>query len=426
MKAFVLVYGTRGDVQPYLALALALDRAGHEVWLAGPGPFTSFVTDHGIRYVGLDAGMLRDFDSAQMRDAVGKNLHGLAALKALRESAIKASKAIRPVLDTAYEAADGADVVVHHPLAFAGHHVAEKLGVPAVVGQINPWFVPTREFICAAYHYRWAQRLPGPLNRASYKLFRTLLTRFAGTELDSWRREIGLPERADRHNPLLRPDGGPAPVLDAVSPHVAPRPRDYPDSVHTTGFWRLPSDADWAPPQALTDFLAAGPPPVYVGFGSLVGNPERLGRIALDAVRIAGVRAVLATGRGGLDAADVPDGVFVLDQAPHDWLLPRMAAVVYHGGGTIVNAVAAGRPQVICPFVVDQVFWGDRMHRLGVAPKPIPQRTLTAERLATAIRQAVDDEGMARRARELGDLTRDEDGAAEAVRVLEKIHTEAR
>jgi sterol 3beta-glucosyltransferase len=437
MKVFMLVYGTRGDVQPYLGLATGLARAGHEVVLAGPAPFHSLSTSYGIRYVKLDTGMLRGFDSQEMREAVGRNLKGLAAVKALRESAIKASQCIRPVLDATWDAASefGAEIVVHHPLGFAGHHVAEKLGVPGVVGQIYPMFVPTSEFANTAYHYRALKRLPGFLNRATYPLFRRMLQTFAGKEIDNWRRDgLDLPPRPDRHDPLRRPDGGPAPVLNAISPSVVPPPSDYPDSVHTTGYWTLPAQDGWAPPAALTDFLDAGPPPVYLGFGSLIGDPSRTGRIVLDAIRAAGVRAIVATGRGGLDASDAssaseasngsevsdaPRDVFVLDQAPHDWLLPRMAAVVHHGGGTTVEAARAGRPQVVCPFVIDQVFWGDRMHRLGVAPRPILQRKLTAPGLAAAIREAVENPELERRAADLGKRVRSEDGVAEAVRVLE-------
>jgi len=424
MKVFVLVYGSRGDVTPYLALCIALQKAGHEVVLAGPEPFESYVTGYGVKYAPLDPGMLRNFDSKQMRDAVGKNLRGLAAAKALWESSVKASQAIRPVLDAALTAAEGSDVVVHHPFAFAGQHVAEKLGVPAVVGQLNPMFVPTSEIPNTAYHYRMLRRLPGPLNRATYPIFRRMLRSFAGKEVDNWRRALGLPERRHRHDPLRRPDGGPAAVLTPISPHVLRPPRDYPSSVRTTGFWILPPTTDWTPPQELVDFLDAGEPPVYVGFGSLVGSPERAGRIVLDAIRAAGVRAVVAAGRGGLRVVDPPEEVFTLDQAPHDWLLPRMAASVHHGGGTFISAVAAGRPQVICPFMVDQVFWGDRLRRLGVAPTPIPQRKLAVDRLADAIRRAATDPEMARRASELGERVRAEDGATDAVRVVESVRRE--
>ncbi len=423
MKAFVLGYGTRGDVQPLLALCCALHRAGHDAWLAAPEPFASLVTGYGIPFTPLNSGMLRRFDTAQMRSAVGNNLRGLSALRALAESSREASRSIRPVLDAAWTAAAGADIVIHHPLAFAGQHIAERLGVPAVVVQIYPIFVPTRAFPNTIYNYRWLQGLPGTLNRATYPAFQHMLRLFAGHAVDDWREHsLQLPRRPGRHNALRGPDGSPAPVLAPVSPHVVPPPPDYPAHVHTTGYWPLPAHPGWTAPRSLTDFLAAGEPPVYVGFGSLVGDAKRAGQVVAQALRMAGVRAILATGRGGLDPPPLPPEVLVIDQAPHDWLLPRMAATIHHGGGgTTFAAICAGRPQVICPFVIDQNFWAGRMHSLGVAPAPIPQGRLTAGRLAGAIAAATTDAAMARRAQDLGSLVSAEHGTDDAVAILERI-----
>ncbi|GAA4970675.1 hypothetical protein HD597_005303 [Nonomuraea thailandensis] len=165
-------------------------------------------------------------------------------------------------------------------------------------------------------------------------------------------------------------------MLQGFSTHVLPDGLDYPPWAHTTGFWFVLAPAGWAPSPELAAFLAAGDRPVYIGFGSMAGNdPERVGRVVAEAVRLAGVRAMLASGWGGLRVDDLPDNVFLLEQAPHGWLFPRMAAIVHHGGsGTTGAALAAGRPQVVCPFVADQPFWAARVHAAGVAPPPQPQR----------------------------------------------------
>ncbi|MEV4170701.1 nucleotide disphospho-sugar-binding domain-containing protein [Nonomuraea sp. NPDC049709] len=177
------------------------------------------------------------------------------------------------------------------------------------------------------------------------------------------------------------------------------------------------------PSPELAAFLEAGQAPVYIGFGSMAGNdPERIGRIVMEAVRLAAVRAVVASGWGGLRVRDLPDEVFQLDQAPHDWLFPRMAAIVHHGGsGTTGAALAAGRPQVVCPFVADQPFWAARVHAAGVAPPPQPQRRLTAEGLAAAIRAALSDAAMTRAAARLGHAVRGGDGNSRAVKILESL-----
>jgi sterol 3beta-glucosyltransferase len=199
-----------------------------------------------------------------------------------------------------------------------------------------------------------------------------------------------------------------------------PRPADWPATVAVTGYWFLDEGADWQPPRALVDFLEAGPPPVFVGFGSMAGrDPDRLGRAVLAALARAGQRGVVVTGWGGLRVDDPPPGVFVAEAVPYDWLLPRVAAVVHHGGaGTIAAGLRAGKPTVVCPFVADQPFWGARVHALGAGPAPIPQRRLSAEALAGAIRVAVGDDGMRERAAALGAAIRGEDGVAAAVALL--------
>jgi sterol 3beta-glucosyltransferase len=178
---------------------------------------------------------------------------------------------------------------------------------------------------------------------------------------------------------------------------------------------------DWTPPPALAAFLDAGPPPVYVGFGSMAGiDPAATTRIVLDAVARAGVRAVLASGWGGIAADAAPPSVFLLDDAPHDALFPRMAAVVHHGGaGTTAAGLRAGVPGVLCPFGVDQPFWGARVQALGAGPAPIPQRKLDAVRLADAIRVAVDDPTMRGVAQRIGAAIHAEDGVGAAIECIE-------
>jgi sterol 3beta-glucosyltransferase len=150
-------------------------------------------------------------------------------------------------------------------------------------------------------------------------------------------------------------------------------------------------------------------------------DPAGKARLIVDAVTQAGQRAVLATGWGALDAGDLPDSVYVLQEAPHEWLFPRMAAVVHHGGaGTTAAGLTAGKPSIICPFIADQPFWGRRVEHLGVGPAPIPQRKLTAARLADALKVAVSDAGMRERAAALGDRLRAEDGVANAVSLVKQ------
>ncbi|GAA2851471.1 glycosyltransferase [Nonomuraea rubra] len=416
MKVLILTHGTHGDVQPYAGLALALRRAGHEAVLAAPAAMAALAEPHGITFAPVDDGTNKLIDDPGIREAIESNYRGLRGKKVALEVMRRSKPLLAKVFDDMAGVAEaGADLVVHAP-GIPAHHFAEWLGVPAVPAALQPVWVPTATF----RNPMLPVPLPKALNRASYLAIKLMLRSFGGIA-DRLRAErLGLPRRRGRHDFLRRPDGGPATVLQGFSTHVLPDGLDYPRSVHTTGFWFLPAPPGWTPSAELAAFLAAGDRPVYIGFGSMAGNdPARVGRVVAGAVRRAGVRAVLASGWGGLRVDDLPDGVFVLDQAPHDWLFPRMAAIVHHGGsGTTGAALAAGRPQVVCPFVADQPFWAARTYAAGVAPPPQPQRRLTAEGLAAAIGQALDLEENAGR---LGHLIRAEDGARRAVTILESL-----
>jgi len=209
-------------------------------------------------------------------------------------------------------------------------------------------------------------------------------------------------------------------MLYCYSPAVVPKPPDWSEHAHVTGYWFLDHAPDWQPPADLVDFLESGPPPIYVGFGSMTSrDPERMSRIVLDALSQSGQRGVIATGLGGLSQSDLPDEVFMTETVPHDWLFPRMAAVVHHGGaGTTGAGLRAGVPSIIAPVSNDQPFWARRVKALGAGPAPIPHKGLTADRLAHAISVAVTDESIRKRAAELGETIRAEDGVVNAVRII--------
>ncbi|MNY07897.1 4'-demethylrebeccamycin synthase [compost metagenome] len=252
-------------------------------------------------------------------------------------------------------------------------------------------------------------------NRLSYSLT-SLTNAVFGDILKAWRREtFGHPGRPSS---LADP---PSAILHAFSSHVVPVPKDWPPHARVTGYWFLGTDAGWTPPADLASFLARGPAPLYVGFGSMTAmDAQAKTAIVLDAIRASGQRALLSRGWGALEALDLPEGVMMIDQVPHEWLFPRVSAVVHHGGaGTTAAGLRAGRPTVVCPFFGDQPFWGHRLHVLGAAPQVLPQKQLTARRLAEAIVTATTDPLMRERAAALGALIRSEDGIASAVEILE-------
>ena len=224
----------------------------------------------------------------------------------------------------------------------------------------------------------------------------------------------------------LAPRGKPpaaAKTLYCYSPRLVPTPADWPPDVVATGYWlREQTGADPVDP-ALDGFVAAGAPPIYIGFGSSVGpDPARLGAAVSDAVRRAGVRAVIASGWGAMSHLRSDSDTFVVESVPHHWLFPRVAAVVHHGGaGTTAAGLVAGRPSVICPFQGDQYFWGAAVHRAGAGPRSLPANKLTPASLASAIRAAINDSAMRARSTELSERITLEDGATRASALIEGV-----
>jgi sterol 3beta-glucosyltransferase len=207
------------------------------------------------------------------------------------------------------------------------------------------------------------------------------------------------------------------PYLYGFSEHVVPRPADWPAAHRISGYWFLDQASQWEPPGALTDFLDSGPPPVYMGFGSMPGDVARnMLRLSVEAIGKTGQRAILLGGWGEAGGLESPDHILTLTSAPHDWLFPRVSAVVHHGGaGTTAAGLRAGKPTLVVPFFADQPFWGRRIHELGAGPEPVSPKELTAGRLAQAIQEAVTDAAIAARAEALGEKIRKEDGVGRAV-----------
>ncbi|MCU0494755.1 MAG: glycosyltransferase [Chloroflexaceae bacterium] len=411
MHTVILTIGSRGDVQPYMALGRALLAAGHRVTLATNTNFAAAVAEQGLNYAPLQADFLEMIQS----EAGRKALAGKGRLKLMRQ----VMPTLRQILEDCWAAAHTADLLISHPKAMGGYHIAEKLGVPGFMSLLTPLLTPTAAF---ANPLLPREQLGPRLNRLSYTLFNRLsLLPYHGL-LNRWRREtLGLPPRPRFSDESLR-EGRPVPVLYGYSEHVVPRPTDWGEHIHVTGYWFLDEPNDWQPPAALRAFLQAGPPPVYVGFGSMVGrDPQALTDMVVAAVQRAWQRAILASGWGGLNPAQLPDSIFAVDAVPHSWLFPQVAAVVHHGGaGTTAAGLRAGKPTVICPFFGDQPFWGRRVAALGVGPQPLTQKRLTVDGLSAAIHSAATDGTMAGRAAELGMCIRNERSIEHAVAAVNK------
>ncbi|MFP9136226.1 glycosyltransferase [Devosia sp. XGJD_8] len=404
MRIAIQTLGTRGDVQPYIALAIGLVRRGHDVQIAAPVQFESLVGAHAIPFIGLPGEFLALMDTEEGKAAIGGGQGFSAGLKLL--------KYMRPLMDQLLEAETaavrsfGPDLILHHPKSLAAPHLATALGVPGILASPLPGFTPTSAFPSPLLPFNSL----GPLNKVSHLLATRGGELLFAKELRAWRhRTLGL--RARPNNPVG--------TLYAYSPEVIPVPNDWGDDVLVSGYWFLDGE-DWAPDAALAEFLASGDKPIYVGFGSVPGiDPEAMTALVAEALARTGKRGLLATGGGALGGQALPAHMHRIAAAPHDRLLPLVAAAIHHGGaGTTGAALRAGLPTTIVPFFGDQPFWGRRIEQLGVGPRPLDRKSLSADALADAIR-AMDAPEMRRRAGELGAAIRQENGIEAAIRFIE-------
>ncbi|KAH1845171.1 hypothetical protein KXX54_009626 [Aspergillus fumigatus] len=439
LNIVIQVVGSRGDVQPFIALGMALKERGHRVRLATHLAFRDFVQDHGLEFFSIGG------DPAELMAFMVKNPGLLPGMKTLRSGAIRRRRREMAAIfsgcwRSCFETGDGtglhhvpedlwsetvdyreqpfvADAIIANPPSFAHISCAEKLGVPLTLMFTMPW-TPTQAFPHPLANVRPTRTKRSVANFASYAIVEMMLYEGLGDLLNKFRkRELGLdPLDAFRGPGIVQKLRIPFTYL--WSPALLPKPVDWLTNIDVCGFSMLPAASSYTPPDDLVKFLQDGPPPIYVGFGSIVvDNPTKLTRIVFEAIVKTGQRALVNKGWGNIGAgeAEIPQNVFMVGSCPHDWLFQYVSCVVHHGGaGTTAAGLALGRPTIIIPFFGDQPFWGSIVYRAGAGPTPIPYKQLNAEKLADAIDKALGPE-MQEKAGEIGAKMRQENGVKCAV-----------
>jgi len=408
--------GTRGDVQPYTALALGLKAAGYKVKLAAPENFENWVRGMGLDFARCGPDSKAFVTAPEIREYLEKSV-----LVQIRDARKLGLDFIKSITEDIYFATRDADAIIFHPKADFAVDVAEAKKIPAIMAAFQP-FTPTREFPIMILP--WVALGPW-LNKASYGMIylsRVLYNKY----LNQCRRDfLDLPPRPLVTHPTTIGNER-LPVFYAFSEHVVPRPHDWPEHVHITGYWFLDENPAWEVPADLKVFIEAGAPPLYVGFGSMpLSDPVAGGRMISEALGASGLRAVMARGWAELIPTKCGrdlQNIFVIDEAPHEHLFPHMAAVVHHGGaGTTAAGLRAGRPTLVCPFLVDQPFWGRRIARLGAGPEPLPTKKWTSAELEHSFQTLCGIGDFYVNAQRLADRLSEEDGVARAVELVREI-----
>ncbi|KAL5794849.1 hypothetical protein ACOSP7_003443 [Xanthoceras sorbifolium] len=416
LQIVMLIVGTRGDVQPFIAIGKRLQDYGHRVRLATHSNFKDFVLTAGLEFypLGGDPKVLAAYmvknkgflPSGPSEIPIQRN-----QLKEVIYSLLPACK--EPDIDSGIPFK--ADAIIANPVTYGHTHVAEALKIPIHVFFTMPW-TPTSEF-------------PHPLSRvkqsAGYRLSYQIVDSLIWLGIRDMINDVRKKRMKLRPVTYLSGSQGSdadVPMGYIWSPHLVPKPKDWGPKVDVVGFCFLDLASNYEPPESLVKWLEAGTKPIYIGFGSLpVQEPEKMTQIIVEALEVTGQRGIINKGWGGLgDLAEPKDFIYLLDNCPHDWLFLQCKAVVHHGGaGTTAAGLKAACPTTIVPFFGDQPFWGDRVHARGVGPPPIPIEEFSLPKLIDAINFMLDPK-VKERAVELAKAMETEDGVTGAVKAFFK------
>ncbi|MCU0486253.1 MAG: glycosyltransferase [Anaerolineales bacterium] len=414
MKLVMITIGSRGEIEPCVTLGMALKTEGYEVVVATHPNFRGFIESCGLTFALINI----DIDAFLSSDASPTMVKHKNPLGNLASAFVSMNTMYRQIGDDSWAAAKGAEALFY---TIGGSllvpHLVEKLNIPAIGLYPYPAGTPTSAFPNALVPMR---NLGSGLNKLSHQLS-DLGWLAVQKPIRDWRVEtLGLSANVGAAVKKFRSTR--PPILYGFSKHVLPPPADWGDEAIVSGYWFFPERAAWQPDSDLVAFLQAGPPPVYVGFGSMrLPNAGQTTQIVVEALRQTGQRGLLLSGNGGL--LDVKEhGIHTFSGAPFSWLFPQMSALIHHGGsGTTALGIRAGVPATAIPFMMDQPFWGRRLAALGVGWHPIPIKQLTRDKLAAAIEIMVQDAAMRGKAKALSKKILSENGTAEAAAWIKRI-----
>lgn len=416
LRITCLTIGSRGDVQPYIALCKGLIADGHKVRIATHHEFGPWVKQYGIDFVPVDG------DPAELMRLCVEN--GMFTPSFIFEVNFKFRGWLDKLLNSSYEACKGSDLLIDSPSTMGGIHIAEALGIPYFRAFTMPW-TRTR-----AYPHAFAvpgHKRGGGYNYMTYMMFDNLFWQITAGQINRWRRKtLGL-----KPTSLEKLQANKVPFLYNFSPSVVVPPLDFSDWIRITGYWFLDEGEQYVPPADLVAFIDKAHEDkaklVYIGFGSItVSDSKVLTQQVVGAVRKAGVRCILSKGwsdrlsqnKQDPSALEVPlpSEIFQIKSVPHDWLFRQVDACVHHGGaGTTGASLRAGKPTVIKPFFGDQHFFATRVEDLGVG---IRLEGITVNSLGRAIWNATHEMRMREKARALGEQIRREDGVGTAIKAI--------
>lgn len=421
MKLTIVTSGSRGDVQPYVALAIGLRNLSHDITFVTNENHTHFIESHGFKIYKIKG----DIRAIVESEEGARLLESGYSINFLLKFINIYKEFLGTFLEDLYDGCQGSEGIIYSTVTSSAYFVAQSMNIPSIAAYLQP-INRTNEF--PVFLFPPNTITTKLTNYMSYVTAEQLFWQPIRSYVNDWLKNkvktkkapfLGLYESLKKTN---------YPFVYGYSPSILPRPHDWQESIKVFGYWFLDKQESWQPSKYLVDFLEDGKAPVYVGFGSMANrSPEESAETVIKALKKTKSRGVLLSGWNGLKKSDLDDDIFMIDSAPHDWLFPQMSAIVHHcGAGTTSAALKSGVPSVPVPFFADQPFWAYQIYHLGLASKPIMRKDLNSNNLAYSINKVIEDNHIQKRSKKMGHIVSSEKGVELSSSYIDQVFSDYR
>jgi sterol 3beta-glucosyltransferase len=425
MKIAITTVGTRGDLQPYVALGLGLKDAGYEVLIVSSKNEEAFVKNYGLDFFSLSVDIKKLMDGDEVQE-MSKGNNPLKFILSHKKGSKKLKHLMVETQGEIWTACESADIIIFHPGMPLGFFIAQEKKRISILANPFP-VIATKDYPAILFYT--SPRLGKLWNKITHKIFEKLFWSLSkSVVVEFWNKTVKTKMNFSV-SPIRQQIESGMPIINGYSNLFFCQPNDWQSNIHTTGNWFIEKEPNFIPSTELTNFIENGEIVIYIGFGSMkdINSFKKTLNIIVEALKITKQRAVVGLGWSKLTYNDnIPNNIFLIENIPHTWLFPKMKTVIHHGGaGTTATGLRAGKPTIIIPHNADQPAWGQKVFELGVGSKPIKKNNLTAVKLASAIRFA-QQEYIISNANKLGQHLREENGVVNAVKIIHNYINEDR
>jgi len=416
MRITFLTLGSRGDVQPYVALAKELIKNGHEAVVCTGQTFKKFIEENGVGFHKASADLMAILDSEEGKKVFNGGRYNIFKMLKFAKEVI--TPVYRSSMDDFLDASKASDLIIYHPKALGAVDIAEYLNIPCICMPPVPIMYPIVEFpnfiISANKNF-------GPfLNKLTYRATSLGESSYMKQINDFRSKSLNLPKRK-MGELIFKVNGKEIPIIYPISPFLFKEVRSWKDKVFLSGFFFL--DVDEAKiDKELESFLESGKNPIVVSFSSMpLKNPTLFKGKLIKALKETNNRAVVLTGISGMTFEN-EDNILAVEKAPHRIIFKKAKGIIHHGGvGTMSEALLSGAPQLIMPFTTDQPFWAHKLYSKGYSITPLREKNLVTSDLVKALKE-MENEKYIKNAKDIKNIIESESGLSNAVKYIEKIY----